>query len=97
MAETAKPDFSAQYEYLRKLIVIARKKRNLTQREIARRMGQPPSFVGKIENGTRGIDVVEFVAWSKAAEIKPQMILTKLLKRWPESQPPTEPLPDDSA
>ena len=48
-------------------------------------MGQPPSFVGKIENGTRGIDVVEFVAWSKAADTKPQMILTKLLKCWPET------------
>jgi transcriptional regulator with XRE-family HTH domain len=86
MAETAKPEFSAQYEYLRKLLAIARKKRGLTQREIARRMGQPPSFVGKIENGTRGIDVVEFVAWSKAADTKPQMVLTKLLKRWPEPE-----------
>jgi len=91
MAKTEKPekpDLSAQYDHLRKLLVVARKLRNVTQREIARRMGQPRSFVGKIENGTRGIDVVEFVAWSKAAGVNPHRVLAKLLKRWPE---PTEP------
>jgi transcriptional regulator with XRE-family HTH domain len=93
MGKPERPDLSAQYDRLRKLIVIARKVRNLTQREIARRIGQPPSFIGKFENGTRGLDVVEFVAVAKAIGVDPRRIITKLLKRWPdvppESQPPT--------
>lgn len=101
MAKPEKPDLSAQYDRLRKLVVIARKVRNLTQREIARRIGQPPSFVGKFENGTRGLDVVEFVSIAKAIGVDPRRILTRLLKGWPdappESHPPTEPPQDDSA
>ena len=101
MEKPEKSDLSAQYDRLRKLIVIARKVRNLTQREIARRIGQPPSFVGKIENGTRGIDVVEFVAIAKAIGIDPRKIITRLLKGWPDAppaaQPPTEPPQNESA
>jgi transcriptional regulator with XRE-family HTH domain len=97
MEKPEKSDLSAQYDRLRKLIVIARKVRNITQREIARRIGQPPSFIGKIENGTRGIDVVEFVEIAKAIGVDPRKIITRLLKGWPESRPPTEPPSHDSA
>ncbi len=42
------------------------------------------------QNGTRKIDVIEFCAISKAADADPRMILTKLLKRWPEPEQKTE-------
>jgi transcriptional regulator with XRE-family HTH domain len=94
MKKTEKPDLSAQYDHLRRLIVIARKVRNLTQREVAKRIGQPPSFVAKIETGRR-LDVIEYIAVVKAIGVSPHRILAKLLKRWPESKPPTEPPPLD--
>jgi transcriptional regulator with XRE-family HTH domain len=96
MEKSEKPDLSAQNERLRRLLAIARKVRNLSQREIAKRIGQPPSFIGKIENGTRGVSVVEMVQIAKAIGVDPRRIITRLLKGWPDAQPPTEPLPHDT-
>ncbi len=89
MEKPEKPDLSAQNERLRRLLAIARKVRNLSQREVAKRIGQPPSFIGKIENGTRAVSAVEMVLIAKACGVDPRRIITKLLKGWPESQPPT--------
>jgi len=100
MVEPAKPDLPEHQARLRRLLAIARKVRNLTQRDIARRMGQPRSFIGKIENGTRGVSVVEFVEICRAIGTDPRRILTKLLKGWPDAsaqaQPPTESPRQDS-
>ena len=81
MEKPEKSDLSAQNERLRRLLAIARKVRNLSQREIAKRIGQPPSFIGKIENGTRGVSVVEMVQIAKAIGVDPRRILTKSLER----------------
>jgi transcriptional regulator with XRE-family HTH domain len=95
MSQPEDPDLTAQYDRFRHLMIVARKLRNLTQREVAARMGRPQSFLGKFENGTRGLDVVEFVAVARAIGVDPRRIVTKLLKTWPEAsaqpQPPTEP------
>ena len=48
-------------------------------------MGQPRSFVGKIENGTRAVSVVEFVTICRAIGADPRRILTRLLKKWPDT------------
>ena len=101
MEEPEKPDLSLQNERLRRLLAIARKVRDLSQRDVARRIGQPPSYIGKIENGMRGVSVVEMVQIAKAIGVDPRKIITKLLKGWPdappESQPPTEPPQNESA
>ncbi|MGO9115970.1 MAG: helix-turn-helix domain-containing protein [Thermoguttaceae bacterium] len=76
------------------MLAIARKVRNLSQREICKRLGQPPSFLGKIEAGLRGISVVEFVTICRAIGTDPRRILKRFLKKWPDTsaqdQPPTE-------
>ena len=94
MVEPARPDLSEYEDHLRRLLATARKVRNLTQRDLAARMGQPRSFVGKIENGTRAVSVVEFVTICRAIGADPRRILTRLLKKWPDTsaqdQPPTE-------
>ena len=101
MVEPAKSDLSEHENRLRRLLAIARKVKNLTQRDIAARMGQPRSFIGKIENGTRGVSAVELVAICRAIGTDPRRILTRLLKGWPDAsaqvQSPTEPSPQDLA
>lgn len=46
-----------------------RREAGLTQMEVARRMGKPPSFVNKCELGERRMDVVEIRAFCKAVGV----------------------------
>jgi transcriptional regulator with XRE-family HTH domain len=50
--------------------------RHLTQAEVAERIGQPQSFIAKVEGGERSLDVVEFVAVSTVVGLD----LTKALE-----------------
>ena len=52
--------------YAGSLLVEARKTYGLTQRELAARVGKPPSFIAKIEVGERRLDVVRFIALARA-------------------------------
>lgn len=52
-------------------IVAARSAARLTQRELAERLGKPPSFIAKIELGERRLDIVEFIALARALRLDP--------------------------
>ena len=47
-------------------LVDARKAAGITQRDVATKIGKPPSFVGKVEAIERNLSVIEFIAWAKA-------------------------------
>ncbi len=49
----------------------ARRQAGLTQRDLAERLGKPPSLVAKVETGERGLDLVEFVASARALNLGP--------------------------
>jgi transcriptional regulator with XRE-family HTH domain len=49
-----------------------RKEKGHTMRSLAQILGTPHSFIGKIENQERRLDVVEFVRYCNALEIDPQ-------------------------
>lgn len=48
-----------------------RQERGHTMRSLAQLLGTPHSFIGKIENQERRLDVVEFIRYCKALEIDP--------------------------
>jgi transcriptional regulator with XRE-family HTH domain len=52
---------SKEYKVLTELLVAARKKADLTQQQVADRLGRPQSFVAKVESCERRLDVVEFL------------------------------------
>jgi transcriptional regulator with XRE-family HTH domain len=56
----AKSLFSRKHDYFRALMLDARKKANLTQSQLAARLGRPQSWVSKYESGERRLDVLEF-------------------------------------
>jgi transcriptional regulator with XRE-family HTH domain len=74
---------SPSYEAVICAIVEVRKAKGLTQREVAERLGKPRSFVSKIENRERRIDIVEFVALSRALGVDPQDLLTTVIGALP--------------
>lgn len=62
----AKTIFSAGQERLLRLLRTARESAGLTQVELAKKLNVPQSFVSKIENGERRVDLVELHAICKA-------------------------------
>ncbi len=63
------------------LMIKARKAAGLTQHGLARRLKKPQSFIAKYEGGERRIDVVEFLAITRAIGVDPVRIL-KALQKW---------------
>jgi transcriptional regulator with XRE-family HTH domain len=63
------------------LMIKARKTAGLTQRDLAKRVRRPQSFVAKYEGGERRVDVVEFIEICKAIEADPNKLLKVLIQR----------------
>ncbi|WP_199610956.1 helix-turn-helix domain-containing protein [Flocculibacter collagenilyticus] len=57
-----------------------RQEKGHTMRSLAEILGTPHSFVGKIENQERRLDVVEFIRYCNALEIDPIEGLSKVYK-----------------
>ena len=70
--------YTQQHQRLCELLIEARKKADLTQVEVAERLGKPQSFVAKYEGGERRLDVIEYVAVTKAIGIDPASLLSRL-------------------
>lgn len=50
----------------------------MTQIALAEKLGRPQSFVSKVENGDRRVDVVEFLAISRSVGADPCALLRKV-------------------
>lgn len=74
------PDYRAVIEVIR----TARLAQKLSQREVARRLGKPVSFINKIELIERRIDVLEFVVLCRALELDPHHMLDAVIKVIPD-------------
>lgn len=66
------------YARLQDALIAARREQNLTQVEVAKRLGKQQSFVSKYESGERRLDVIEFIAVCKVLNIRPLTIIKKL-------------------
>lgn len=75
------PDYRAAIDALRSV----REGVGISQRELARRLCKPPSFVNKTEQLERRLDVLEFIVWAKALEIRPEALLGTILQSLPEN------------
>lgn len=51
----------------------------MTQRELARRLNKPPSFVNKVELFERRLDIVEFASIARALGSTPSALLAKIM------------------
>lgn len=60
------------------LLAAERKKRGLTQAEIAAKLKKPQSFVSKYENGQRQLTAADFISVCKALSVKPAELFKSL-------------------
>jgi transcriptional regulator with XRE-family HTH domain len=68
-----------RYARLIELVVDARKEAGLTQRDVAARLKQPPSYIGKIESLQRRLDLIELIDVLEAVGAKPADFLRRAL------------------
>jgi len=72
------PRRSGRYELLLARLVEARRESDLSQAEVARRLGRPQSFVSKYERAERRLDVVELIDVCEALGVAPEEIVAEL-------------------
>lgn len=60
-------------------LISARQERNLTVRQLAQRIGHTHSWVVKVENLDKKLDVLEFIDFCKALDVDPQSAFAQLL------------------
>jgi transcriptional regulator with XRE-family HTH domain len=70
--------YGQEYRHLLSLLVQVRKDAGITQQELAGKLGRPQSFVSKFERGERRIDVVEFLAISRAIGADPHALIRQI-------------------
>jgi transcriptional regulator with XRE-family HTH domain len=71
---------SRGYGILLAVLVDARHKAGLTQRQLAARLKRPQSYVGKIEKGERRIDPVECAEWARGCGMTPRTLFQRFTK-----------------
>lgn len=67
-------------------LVDERHRLDVSQRELADRLGQSRSFVSKVEIFERRLDFVQLVDWSRALELDERKFLADLLKEIPAAR-----------
>ena len=77
----AKSLHTPEYAALIRVLVETRKQHGLTQQDVADKLRKPQSYVAKVEGGERRLDVVEFIALSKAMQIDPNYLFSDVLTR----------------
>lgn len=71
-------ELSAQHRLIGKLLRAARRRRDVTQQDLAGRLGRSTTFVSRFESGARTLDVVHFLEVTRALGIPPHRLLRRI-------------------
>lgn len=71
-----------KYELLRSELKKARLDRDVLQRDLAKSLKKPQSYISKIESGERNLDVIEFIQYCEGLGIDPSKWLKKLTNKF---------------
>ena len=73
--------YTDEYIYIISTLRSIRISKNITQAEMAKLLNVTQSFVSKVENRDRRLDVVEFLSWIEALNITIQDVLPKKYRK----------------
>ncbi|QRN35110.1 helix-turn-helix domain-containing protein [Pectobacterium brasiliense] len=73
--------YSNEYQSVIKILREARIEKGMTQENLANALGRPQSFVAKIENGERRLDVVEFAHIAHLLSVDTSTVLEKIANK----------------
>jgi HTH-type transcriptional regulator/antitoxin HipB len=78
---STKTKLAAELVVLGQVMVEARERAKLKQSDVVQRLGMPASYLSKIENGTRRLDVIELIQIAEAIGADPGKIVRDLQQR----------------
>jgi transcriptional regulator with XRE-family HTH domain len=70
---------TARHRRLMAALVAVRQEAGITQRELARRLRRAHSYVGRIEQGIRRLDVSEFIEWCDCLDADPVAVFRRVV------------------
>lgn len=76
--------FSDAHKIVVETLVSARKEAGLRQVELAQRIGKDQTYISRIEQGQRRVDVLEFYALARAMGCDPVALYETLVRQLPE-------------
>lgn len=75
--------FAGSHKHLVRTLKDARKRLDVTQEELALRLGCPRTLITLIETGQRRVDVLEFYAIARALQLDPGELFAELVAKLP--------------
>lgn len=77
LAETLLND--PRYKAIIGRLLAARKSAGLNQRELAERLGQPQSFITRVETFERRLDIIRMIEWVRALDLDERKFMIDVL------------------
>lgn len=77
--------FTPAYKHLLSTLVAARKAQDVSQVELARRLGKPQQWVSSVETGVRRLDLIEFYAVARALGLEPDALAGEVFAGLPRT------------
>ncbi|MCA6220071.1 helix-turn-helix domain-containing protein [Photorhabdus antumapuensis] len=74
--------YSDEYQVVIKALREARIAKGVTQENLAQALDRPQSFIAKVENGERRLDVVEFVHIAHLLSLEPSILIKRIPRRY---------------
>jgi transcriptional regulator with XRE-family HTH domain len=71
-----------KYELLRSELKKARVEGGILQKDLAKTLRKPQSYISKIESGERNLDVIEFIQYCEGLGIEPSKWLKILIGKF---------------
>lgn len=84
MAETLLND--PRYKAIIGRLLAARRAAGLNQRELAERMGQPQSFITRVETFERRLDIIRMIEWVRALDLDERKFMIDVLSDVPSAR-----------
>jgi transcriptional regulator with XRE-family HTH domain len=75
---STKTKLAGELVLLVRVLVAARERAGLKQSDVAAKLGVPASYLSKIENGTRRLDVIELIRIAEAMDVDPAKLVSRL-------------------
>jgi transcriptional regulator with XRE-family HTH domain len=69
---------AGELKLLGEVLTRVREREGLKQSEVADRLGLPASYLSKVENGTRRLDVIELIQIAEAMEVDAAQLLKEV-------------------
>ncbi len=75
---STKAKLASELLILGRVLAAARERAGVKQSDLAAKLGVPASYLSKIENGTRRLDVIELMQIAEAMEVDPGDLIREL-------------------